>query len=186
MKRLRAAVPEFADMIDQHLATYGELLAHLLFGDLARFALAAHERGDKDVVRRCFDYLEKELDEGDDLTRNLVKVSFVENIDLEDANVWSFVEEEWPPTLRAEATSQRVWRWGRPAAVPEGWLAVSESDDLEAARNSYLSWLEAHDLSESDLDPPNDLRIDQFFMRDGGRHWHRYRFSVRAGAVPPA
>ncbi len=56
------------------------MLPHLLFGDLTRFVLDAHARGDDDLVRRALAFLNKAFREGDDIVQNLVGMSFVENV----------------------------------------------------------------------------------------------------------
>ena len=99
---LYAAVPDFGPMIDEHVASYGELLPHVLFGDLTRFVLAGHERGDRDLERRSLSFLDRALREGDEEVRNLVQVSFVENVGTWEPAQQAFVAA-WPDALRADA-----------------------------------------------------------------------------------
>lgn len=107
---LRTAVPEFGEIIDEHLVDYeGELLPHVLFGDLTRFVLAANERGDHDVVARSLTFLDRALRDGDPDVENLVAVSFVENNEPWDAQAWTFIST-WPEALLAEAQRQRDWK----------------------------------------------------------------------------
>ena len=49
---LAVAIPEFAGEIEEHRADQGEVLPHLLFGDLVRFVERAAERGDWQLVHR--------------------------------------------------------------------------------------------------------------------------------------
>jgi len=106
---LRAAVPEFGPMIDEHVADNDEVLLHLLFGDLTRFVIAAHERGDTDVEHRSLSFLERALREGDEAVQNVVEVSFVENVGPWDRAQRRFIAS-WPDTLRTEAERQRDWK----------------------------------------------------------------------------
>lgn len=104
---LWTAVPEFGEIIDEHLVDNdGELLLHVLFGDLTRFVLAADERGDHDVVARSLQFLDSALRHGDADVENLVAVSFVENNEPWDGQAWTFIST-WPEALRAEAQRQR-------------------------------------------------------------------------------
>ena len=83
---MREAVPEFGRAIDEHITYHdGDVLKHVPFGDLTRFILAAEERGDHDLVRRCLSFLDLALREGDSDVQNLVGVSFVENVGPWDA-----------------------------------------------------------------------------------------------------
>ena len=55
-------------------------MPHVLFGDLTRFAVVAYKRGDWPLVKRIISLMERLCREGDDLTSELVGVSFVQNI----------------------------------------------------------------------------------------------------------
>ncbi len=96
-------------MLDEHIDTYGEVLSHILFGDLTRFVLQAYKEGDKALVERCLIFLDKALTDGDAEVQNLVAVSFVENTDPRDQASQLFIST-WPEHLRAEAERQRDWR----------------------------------------------------------------------------
>jgi hypothetical protein len=74
LDELLVVVPEFGPTFDAHVADYG-ILPHVLFGDFARFVLAAHERRDTDVEHRSLAFLDWALREGDDDVENLVAVS---------------------------------------------------------------------------------------------------------------
>jgi hypothetical protein len=104
---LIARVPAFEPVYREHLEDNdGELLPHVLFGDLSRFVVSADARGDDALVRSTLDFLENVLTEGDEAAQNLVVVSFVENIARDDLSDPGQVDE-WPPNLRA--WHRRVW-----------------------------------------------------------------------------
>lgn len=105
---LRAAVPEFGPSIDEHIADYSEVLQHVLFGELTRFVLAAYERGDRELTRKCLRFLDFALREGDSRVENLVAVSFVENVLPWSASTSAFIQS-WPEGLCSEAERQRDW-----------------------------------------------------------------------------
>jgi hypothetical protein len=107
--RLRAAVPEFSAEMVEHLSdNFGEVLNHLLFADLVRFMLAARVRGDDALVTRIFDFADLVIREGDDAARNVVEVSFVENVvgGVPSDDDWAFVAS-WPIALRKDADRYR-------------------------------------------------------------------------------
>jgi hypothetical protein len=79
--------PGLAPLLEEHLKDNDELLAHVLFGDVARYAAdlarraAAEPGADAELVRLLEDLDPAILPEGqeDDPVNNLVWVSFVEN-----------------------------------------------------------------------------------------------------------
>jgi hypothetical protein len=72
-------VPEVTPVIDAHReANGGDILLHVLLGDLARFAIAAHERGDQEVAGRLLTQIDGDLREGDAAVEDAICVSFVE------------------------------------------------------------------------------------------------------------
>ena len=103
--QLADVVPEFTSTIQEHIADNGEVLQHLLFGDLTRFVVAAWEAGDKEVVARCLSFLEGAIMSGDEAVKNLVAVSFVENVGPWEKENSQFIRT-WPTELRAEAHRQ--------------------------------------------------------------------------------
>jgi hypothetical protein len=92
-------------------ANVGEVLPHVLFGDLTHFVLASRRDRHQDIVDRALSFLESGLVDGDDQVKELVAVSFVESVGPWDASMAEFIET-WPPGLRAEAARQRHWSRG--------------------------------------------------------------------------
>jgi hypothetical protein len=114
MDVLRERIPEFGPSIDESVGfNDGEVLPHVIFGDLTRFVLAARHRHDTDLVRRCLSFLDEALREGDEMMQNLVQVSFVENVGPFSGDAAAFVAT-WPTSLRQEAERQRGWKPGNP------------------------------------------------------------------------
>ncbi len=112
--RLVEAVPEFAPALAEHFEDQeGELLQHVLFGNLTRFVMDAYRRGDHELVLRSLDFLDEALRTGDEMTQNLVGVSFVENVGPWDDAAQEFIAS-WPPAIREEARRQREWTLGDP------------------------------------------------------------------------
>lgn len=100
------AVRELQPAVDDHLADQGGvILEHVLLGDVGRFCLSVYERREDRPLRRCLDYLDQALREGDDYVENAVSVSFVETLGPWDPHLRSFIDT-WPQKLREEALRQ--------------------------------------------------------------------------------
>ncbi|HEX4015135.1 MAG TPA: hypothetical protein VHX15_00220, partial [Frankiaceae bacterium] len=97
--------PDFAAALEDHMAIYGMLLPHVLFGDLTRFVMDAHDSGDLQLAARCLAFLDEALRTGDEDTKNLVTVSFVENVDPWNEASQPFIDS-WPKALHDEALRQ--------------------------------------------------------------------------------
>jgi hypothetical protein len=104
--KLVAAVPEFAPVLEEHQKDYGEVLNHVLFGDLVRFVEKAEGRGDWELIDRSLAFLEEALASGDEQVVNVIEVSFVENLEP-----WTSEHEavfsRFPARLRATLEAQR-------------------------------------------------------------------------------
>lgn len=103
------AAPELQSVVNEHLKANGDLLLHLLMGDIRLFAVAAFEAGEGEELDRILAFLDTALIEGDDRVNNAVALSFVE-----DSQVWALSSQafisSWLPALRTEAERQRNWR----------------------------------------------------------------------------
>lgn len=100
--RLTSAVPESSTTLREHLAEEtGELLLHVLMGDLLRLALGWFEQGETDALARLLDVLDTALREGDEYVRNAVAVSFVE-----DSGWWEPDMQPFIATLPGELANE--------------------------------------------------------------------------------
>jgi len=77
---VRSADPALDKLVSDHVRDYGEVLLHVLCGDLSRFSVAAWQRGDSASAERCLTCAEKGLLQGDDAVRNAIQASLVENV----------------------------------------------------------------------------------------------------------
>ena len=76
-----AAVPELQPVLQEHLDdNLGELLPHVLFGDVTRWAQAEADAGNE-PLQRLLTQLEDGLANGGPDVQGLVVASFVENVD---------------------------------------------------------------------------------------------------------
>jgi hypothetical protein len=76
---LVARQPELAPLLDEHLRTYGELLPHVFFGDVTRYASELACGPDTGRLDSLLSDLDRALTSARDETDNLIWVSFVEN-----------------------------------------------------------------------------------------------------------
>ena len=81
--RLRAAVPSFAELFDEHLAANGEVLPHVLLGELVRhLSSEAVQHGSTSLaLRQAIELLDVTINDPDPRLQELVVVSFLENLD---------------------------------------------------------------------------------------------------------
>jgi hypothetical protein len=112
---LRAAVPGFERVFDEHLADYDEVLPHVLLGDLVRFLGAEVQlRGAQSpVVTGAMELLERAMGSGDPRVAELLSVSFVENLDPDDRSV-AAIRSTFGPKLEELYRGHEV-RWAERA-----------------------------------------------------------------------
>jgi hypothetical protein len=104
--RLVEAVPEFGAALAEHLEDMGgELLPHLLFGDLTRFTVDARRAGRGELVDRILTFLADALAHGDEYVVNLVDVSFIENLGYCEPAMSEFIAS-MPAALQNSAREQ--------------------------------------------------------------------------------
>ena len=81
---LLAYAPKLRPVYQEHLADHGELLPHVLFGDLTRFvAKLCMTDPSSPELKSILDVLENGMARGDEYTQELISVSFLENLDQE-------------------------------------------------------------------------------------------------------
>src|SRR5579872_6973564 len=86
VSNLLKAVPEFDPIYREHIKTYDELLAHVLFGSLQTFAERWAAKLDDvrnagkadDVFKRVFGFVEELVTSPDPLVNDLAVVSFLD------------------------------------------------------------------------------------------------------------
>lgn len=86
VERLMAEIPDLRPVVDEHLIDEeGELLPHVLFGDIPRWAVAQDPRSFD--LARLLGLLDEAYGAGPVEVVNLVTVSFVENLP-EESPIW--------------------------------------------------------------------------------------------------
>lgn len=99
-------IPEIRALVAEHReAQDGEVLLHVLLGDVARFCVSAYASQDTEGLAPCLELLDVALQEGEASVENAICVSFVENVGPWLAEMRPFIET-WPPWLRDEAERQ--------------------------------------------------------------------------------
>jgi hypothetical protein len=81
IESLLRLVPALMPIYDEHLADNDTLLPHVFMGDVTRFAiLKAHDLGSRNVMAELLDHLEEGLESGAEEVKELIIVSFIENL----------------------------------------------------------------------------------------------------------
>ncbi len=85
------SVPEFKPVLDKHIEEYGELLPHVLFGELTCWAIELFKRwqqtgnpSDYDTFLRLTRFIQLCIDSDDERVNELALFSFLENLWLAD------------------------------------------------------------------------------------------------------
>jgi hypothetical protein len=95
-------VPQLKALYDEHMTDHDALLPHVFMGDVTRFAIAEAERpGSQASVTALLEHLEDGLKFGRDEVKELIVVSFVENLTGETAAVKA-LEPLMGQSLKAE------------------------------------------------------------------------------------
>ena len=100
-QHISRAVPSFTPVLAEHLHDNGELLAHVLMGDLLRFVGARIGQSGQAAIEvgAILDTLEHEVSGDDADTVNAIAVSFLENLEAEP--FFSKLYARLGPKLRA-------------------------------------------------------------------------------------
>lgn len=98
-------VPELKNLYDEHLSDNEELLPHIFFYDVAVYVadLARREdRQDSSVMKRILDYLEQGMRTGHDSTKEVISLSFLENLAEYHGDAVSRLSGRLGPSLMRE------------------------------------------------------------------------------------
>ena len=85
--RLTSTSSELTEVHRQHIADQGELLPHVLMGEITRLVIASAGREQADWLPKLLQQLEAGLASGNGDIAELVGVSFVENLSGENAAI---------------------------------------------------------------------------------------------------
>lgn len=104
---LAAEVPEATATLNDHLAEQdGELLLHLLTGDLRLLALDLFSTERTDALTRLLAVIDRAFTDGDENVENAVAVSFLEDLGWWEPQMQPFIEA-LPEGLFSEVERQR-------------------------------------------------------------------------------
>jgi hypothetical protein len=114
IRQIVKRVPSLEPALDSHIAAFHEIIPHVFMSDVARWAQAV---GDDDLASPSLvdlnDVLEALLRAGKDSVRNLIYVSFIEDIDQHARVVASFGprlthawEDYWLAPFGSDAESE--------------------------------------------------------------------------------
>jgi transcriptional regulator of NAD metabolism len=81
IRELALTAPELQRILDTHISDYNVVLPHVLFGDISRFVISEARRIEtRSTIIPLLNKIEKGLTEGSEGIRELIQVSFVENL----------------------------------------------------------------------------------------------------------
>ena len=110
---LTKRLPEFQDHYDEHLRDNGQVLLHVLFGDLVRFVYDVFSKqanlksiNAENILRRIFAFIEDLSDSSDPVVRDLVVASFMPNLDEEHPSFPNFRALMGPKSRQLFRTSR--------------------------------------------------------------------------------
>ena len=91
---LISQVSELRPVLDEHLRNNDQLLPHVFMGDLTRFVVDLHaeslqktaEASSSQILRTILRALESGMESGDEGVKELIGVSFLENLDPDSLN----------------------------------------------------------------------------------------------------
>lgn len=96
---LRERLPEFSEILEEHIRDNDEVIPHLLTYNLLLFTQDALERGNLSLVRKITDLIE-DLILKDDFMNNMINVSFLENLDYDQDYYEELTKYFGPQTLK--------------------------------------------------------------------------------------
>ena len=99
LRDLERADPRIGAIVREHYQANEDVLPHLMLADITRI-LASEPR------QSALDVLERHLNAGDDMVRNLIATSFLENIGDEDHAIRAALG----PSLSAALAEMEGWR----------------------------------------------------------------------------
>lgn len=95
VEMLVSRVPELKPVFDEHIRDNDELLPHVFMGDVTRFVVDLHadilkggaaSTASSDALLRILSTLESAMRSDDEEVRELIAVSFLENLEQDDPN----------------------------------------------------------------------------------------------------
>jgi hypothetical protein len=101
-------IPELHPQFDKHTRANDEVLPHVFFGDVTRFALnEASKSPTSDALRRLLSFLESAITSGDEFVQNVISVSFLENLGP-PSDEFHIIKSLLGPNLKADLA--RNWK----------------------------------------------------------------------------
>ena len=90
IEKLAKEIPGGVPILEEHVKDFGEMLPHVFMGELTRYVLNLHKASGgsdpniQDKLRQILDRLEEGFAHGDDAVKELIGVSFLENLTGEE------------------------------------------------------------------------------------------------------
>ena len=102
IRDLELAAPELDALVREHRAEYGEVLGHVLFGDVTRW-LVAHG-----PVPAVLDMLEHHCNAGDEGVQDTLGASFLENLEPNNPE-YTAIRDALGPCLAERLRAAEAW-----------------------------------------------------------------------------
>jgi hypothetical protein len=147
--QLVSGIPGFETVYKEHVADYNEVLLHVLFGDLVRFLTSSFGLQDGDLrLRTTMDVMENLAAHGDERVKELVVVSFLENLDVDDP-AFEAIRDMFGPALNAD---YRTWLslWEQKALEQQNGIFSTVEQLLCSRKLLPCDWI----LTLDDADEP--------------------------------
>jgi hypothetical protein len=142
---LRARVPGFERVYDEHVGDYDTVLPHVLLGDLVRF-LAGEVRtsgAGAVAVTRVVQLMEAAMASGDPRLQELVSVSFLENM-LAEGQTFATIRRRFGPHLSEELRRRHErGRWWRFPSGVAGGFDVRDAGTASVLLRRVEAWRSA-------------------------------------------
>ncbi|MFH0899680.1 MAG: hypothetical protein V2A73_03500 [Pseudomonadota bacterium] len=102
-EELRARVPGFAQVYEEHIRDYDEVLPHVLLGELVRFLADEIRSHGQQSTALCeaMELLERGMGSLDSRLQELIAVSFLENLEPQD-EAFATISSMFGPRLREQ------------------------------------------------------------------------------------
>jgi len=120
-----AAIPELQTALDEHVRDNHELLPHVFFGDVSRFARDIPRTQDEELARRLAGALERMAAAPDNDVVNVVQVSFIEYFvwgDEGDQAAFGWLSRFFGPAMLARTDEFREYSAKLQAAAADASL----------------------------------------------------------------
>lgn len=103
-------VPELREIYDSHLEDNGEIIPHVFINEVFYYLRDHINNNVPKYLTKLLRFLDEAMISSDEETKNLIAVSFVENLITVDNHSLKKIEALLGPNLKRELNNMRNWR----------------------------------------------------------------------------